>query len=163
MTNAQKNQTNANISPQGWEKSSDPKICEKFKIFFFSPSGGAWELKLHHLTQNWKLHQTVVTVCSWKKSPLTITFHSTITRNLLLDHKYDSADEKLNLFRLTRYKNLLPQISNRINFITLHAVILKQFWVKSSIVMKVVKDLTKSSSIFGSVLLETKRGFWSYI
>ena len=79
----------------------------------------------------------------------------------MLDYKYESADEKLNLFRLTRYKNLLPQISNRINFITLHAVILKQFWVKSSIVMKMVKDLTKSSSIFGPVLLETYREFLS--
>ena len=31
-----------------------------------------------HLTQNRKLHQNVVTVCFRKKSPLTVTFHSTI-------------------------------------------------------------------------------------
>ena len=31
-----------------------------------------------HSTQNRKLHQTVVTVCFRKKSPLTVTFHSTI-------------------------------------------------------------------------------------
>ena len=51
-------------------------FCKKNKNIFSHHQVALESLNYDHSTQNQKLHQTVVIVCSRKKSPLTVTFHS---------------------------------------------------------------------------------------
>ena len=81
----------SSLVPPGGEKRIIFSLAKKIGKFFSHHQVALESLNYDHSTQNRKLHQTVVTVCFWKKSPLTVTFHSSIMLNIYFHIQFKAS------------------------------------------------------------------------